>query len=187
MKKPRQLSIYKLDVDYDSDDLTGLSVISMVSEPAIERSFQMFNDSQKFKFEVTDATRRIVSGPALIPEMLIFRADETGEYYVKFDAVGIEKMAQKYMKTFKLNNSSFQHNGDLLNGVYMFESYVIDRTRGNVPNSRYSDLPDGSWFVSFRIDNDEVWELAKSGLFTGFSIEGVFNHIATGESYMYKG
>ena len=34
---------------------------------------------------------------------------------------------------------------------------------------------DWSWFVSYVVDNDETWSRVKSGEFTGFSVEGVFD------------
>jgi len=35
-------------------------------------------------------------------------------------------------------------------------------------------LPKGTWFVSMRVNNDEVWERIKSGELKGLSIEGYF-------------
>jgi hypothetical protein len=35
--------------------------------------------------------------------------------------------------------------------------------------------PVGTWFVSMKVDNDEIWnEYVKSGKVKGFSIEGFF-------------
>ena len=36
------------------------------------------------------------------------------------------------------------------------------------------DLPNGTWFVKMRIDNDELWEKIKDGELKGLSIEGYF-------------
>jgi hypothetical protein len=54
----------------------------------------------------------------------------------------------------------------------MFESYLIDRERGVNPPKGFEDAPDGSWFGSFKVENDKVWE--ERDQFTGFSIEGYF-------------
>jgi hypothetical protein len=54
----------------------------------------------------------------------------------------------------------------------MFESYLIDRERGVNPPKGYEDAKDGSWFGSFKVENDKVWE--ERDQFTGFSVEGVF-------------
>lgn len=184
---PKQLPIYKLIIDDDPDDLSGLSIVSMVTEPAIEQKYQTFSKEQKKQnFAISDKSRRIVSGPALVPNMPIYRKDETGEYFVQFDPQSIEKMVQKFFKLNRQNNSSFEHDGTLLNGVYLFESFIVDSKRGNLPNQKYPKLPDGTWFVSFRIDNDEVWQACLSGKFNGFSVEGLFNHVSTGQTYSYS-
>ena len=36
------------------------------------------------------------------------------------------------------------------------------------------DLPDGTWLVKMRIDNDELWSKIKDGELKGLSIEGYF-------------
>ena len=36
------------------------------------------------------------------------------------------------------------------------------------------DLPNGTWFVKMRIDNDELWSKIKDGELRGLSIEGYF-------------
>lgn len=54
----------------------------------------------------------------------------------------------------------------------MFESYIIDKARGINPPIGYEDVTDGSWFGSFKVENEEVWENRKA--FTGFSVEGLF-------------
>jgi hypothetical protein len=45
----------------------------------------------------------------------------------------------------------------------------------------FEDVPDGSWFGSFKVDNDEVWKLVKEGKVRGFSVEGQFNYRKTGD------
>ena len=37
------------------------------------------------------------------------------------------------------------------------------------------DLPIGTWMVSMKVNNDEIWnDYVKTGLVKGFSIEGFF-------------
>jgi hypothetical protein len=38
----------------------------------------------------------------------------------------------------------------------------------------FPNIPDGSWVATFSVENDEVWELIKSGEYSGFSLEGFF-------------
>jgi hypothetical protein len=36
------------------------------------------------------------------------------------------------------------------------------------------DLPNGTWFVKMKINNDELWKKVKDGQLKGLSIEGYF-------------
>ena len=36
------------------------------------------------------------------------------------------------------------------------------------------DLPDGTWFVKMKINNDDLWQKIKNGELRGLSIEGYF-------------
>lgn len=69
------------------------------------------------------------------------------------------------------------HDGNQeVDGVTMFESWIKDSSRGVAPMKGFEDAPEGSWFGSFKVENEDVWERVKSGEFKGFSVEGVFNY-----------
>jgi hypothetical protein len=61
-------------------------------------------------------------------------------------------------------------------GVTMFESFIVDRQRGILPMDEFKDVADGSWFGSFYVENDEVWKGIKEGQYKGFSVEGLFDY-----------
>ena len=63
-----------------------------------------------------------------------------------------------------------------VNGVFMYESYIIDRQFGINPPKGFEDVSDGSWFGTYKIDNDNVWVMVKDGTFKGFSVEGLFKY-----------
>ena len=44
----------------------------------------------------------------------------------------------------------------------------------------YEDVKDGSWFGSFKVENDDVWNMVKEGKVKGFSVEGIFNYKSSG-------
>jgi len=64
-------------------------------------------------------------------------------------------------------------------GVYVIESLIIDSKRGTKAPDGFEDAPDGSWFGSMRVENDEVWQMVKDGTFKGFSVEGMFGQDKT--------
>lgn len=175
------LPVYKMTISDNVDEMTGVTVISFVNAPAIEVNFLQFSkDSEHpmpIKMSIQDEDKRIVTGPVLIADLPIYRKDATGEYYVYADKECIYQIVQKFFKTQRGNNVNVEHSGMLIPGVYMFESFVTDAKRGIGCPSAYAGLPDGTWFGSFKVDNDEVWAEVKAGKFKGFSIEGLFDFI----------
>ena len=128
------------------------------------------------KFAIQDEEKRIVSGAAMIADLPIYRRDEArGEYYVVFDKESIFKIAKKWARGKQYNAVNTHHKTPIQDGVSLFESYIIDRERGVMPPKGFEEVADGSWFVSYLIDNDEVWAKVKEGEFRGFSVEGVFD------------
>ena len=128
------------------------------------------------KFAIQDEEKRIVTGAAMIADLPIYRRDDIrGEYYVVFDKESIFKIAKKWARSNKYDAVNAHHKTPIMDGVSLFESYIIDRERGVMPPKGFEEVADGSWFVSYLIDNDEVWSRVKEGEFKGFSVEGVFD------------
>jgi hypothetical protein len=143
--------------------------------------------SEKMSFEIQDEEERIISGPLMLADTPIYRYDSSGEYYVVFTADTIKKIAQKYFKKGYQSNVNLMHdNGMTVEGVTMFESWIVDEKRGIKAMKGFEDVKDGSWFGSFKVENEDVWELVKEGKLKGFSVEGVFNYSKSGISNPQK-
>jgi hypothetical protein len=67
-------------------------------------------------------------------------------------------------------------SGQVMDGVTMFESWIVDEKRGVKPMKGFEDVKEGSWFGSFKVENEEVWNMIKDGKVKGFSVEGIFNY-----------
>jgi hypothetical protein len=132
----------------------------------------------KQNFVVQSEEKRIISGVIMLSDTPIYRNDATnGEYYVVFTKDTIFKIVQKFFKKGFQSNVNLQHNAkDKVSGVTMFESFISDKDRGILPMKGFEDTPDGSWFGSFKVDDDNVWEMVKSGEIKGFSVEGIFEY-----------
>lgn len=165
----KNLPLYKIVVNPDEDE-TGMTCVSLVDYPAIEKDFICFE--KKMAFAVQDEEKRIVTGPAIIADMPIYRRSaEMGEYYVTFDKETIDNIILKYSKFGMWNNVSLQHNGENIEGVIMVEFFKKDSEKGIVPKE-FADVADGSLFVSYKITDEALWEEIKnSGELNGFSIE----------------
>ena len=167
-----EVPVYKLTINED-DINSGVDFVALVDSPAILRNFLAFSKHEKF---IANEEKRVVTGPLMIPEIPIYRRDEGGEFYVVFGRETIYQIAQKFMKELRNDKVNQMHQPDQkVQGVYMFESFIIDSKRGiNTPKG-FEHLPDGTWFGSYKIDNEEVWQQVKSGTFNGFSVEGFFD------------
>ena len=172
------LPIYELRINPEATDETEVDFVALVDIPAIQRDFVAFNNQRPIKFQIESEEKRIVSGPAMIPDMLIYRNNEQfGEHYVKFPASEIKNAAIKFFKKGYTTNVNQMHSPELrMDDVVIFESFISDPERGIAPMKGFEDLPAGTWFVSMYVENDEAWERVKSGDFRGFSVEGLFEY-----------
>jgi hypothetical protein len=127
----------------------------------------------------TDDEKRIVLGPAMVPDLKIFRKDPEGNpYYVYFSAPTIEMIAEKYFKNKFIDNNDRMHDGNALPDVYVVESWIKQSENDKSTDYGYDELPVGTWFISMKINNDEVWNDIKAGKLTGYSVSGYFEQIA---------
>jgi hypothetical protein len=171
MDKENKLPVIYLTID-DNEE-AGVEAVALVDTPAIEREWMAFNKQKAYRFEVTSEDKRIISGPLMVAGLPIYRRDEEGkEYYVVFDADTIRKIVYKYMKQGRTDSVNEMHE-TALDGVFMFESFIVDEMKPTPKG--FSELPEGSWFGSFRVENDDVWQQVKDGDFKGFSVQGLFS------------
>jgi len=171
-----KLPVFELVINPDESSDAEVSFVALVDKPAIEKNFLAFN-AIPLQFAVNEE-KRIISGPAMVAESLIYRRDEQGEYNVFFSAATIKEIALKFFKKDYQKNLNLFHDPSLpLNGVTIFESFISDKERGIQPMKGFEDLPDGSWFISAKVENDEVWAKIKSGEVKGFSVEGIFSYV----------
>jgi hypothetical protein len=137
------------------------------------------NNMSKQRF-ATDDEKRIVIGPAMIPDLKIFRKDAKGNpYYVYFSSDTIKMIAEKYMRNKYIDNNDENHNGKAVSDVYVVESWIKEDVQDKSSKYGYSDLPVGTWFVSMKVRNDEVWKKVKEGYLNGFSVSGYFEEVAS--------
>jgi hypothetical protein len=180
----KNIPIFNLEITNDLEDDVEVDVISLVDRPAIERSFLAFKENKEIKMEfaIQDEDQQIISGPLMLADTNIYRNDHNGEYFVRFSKETIKKIAQRYFKKGYQANVNLMHDsGQSVEGVIMFESFISDKVRGIYPMKGFEDVPDGSWFGSFKVDNPEVWAEIKAGNVRGFSVEGQFNYKKTGD------
>ena len=168
------MNMFELLIDEESLQ-AGIQAISIVSAPAIEEDFVALksNEQPKVELKTIDKEKRILMGAALIPNKPIYRRNGEDEYYIYFSQDTVRKASELFFINGNQNKATLEHQMDV-QGTSVVESWIIE---GEQDKSRMygMDLPVGTWMVSMKILNDELWEgYVKSGKVKGFSIEGYF-------------
>ena len=166
-----ELPILQMSVD-DGLDI-GIRCMSFVDKPAIQVGWIAFSEAE-LKFAIESEEERIVFGAVLIPDQKIYRKDEKmGEYYVTASKDSIRKIREKFFKTQSTQAVNLNHTGSGVS-AYLVESFISDSKKGITNPTPFEALPEGTWFVAYKIEDDKLWEDVKSGKFMGFSLEGEF-------------
>jgi len=165
------MDIIELFID-EENDMSGIDAISVVENPAIESDFVALKN-QEFKLAEVDAEKRILMGPALIPNKPIYRKSEDKEYYIYFSKKTVKKASELFLMRGKQNNSTFEHQIQL-EGMAVVESWLVEDDKLDKSRKYGLDVPVGTWMVSVKVNNDQVWQEVKAGKVKGFSIEGYF-------------
>ncbi len=106
---------------------------------------------------------------------------------MNFSPSAIKDIVFDYARRENFNNVNIEHDSRrVVDGIYMIMSYIIDESKGFTAPERFKDENDGSWIVSYKVTNKDVYEAAKNGMFTGFSIEGVFQLLETGKGWEHE-
>jgi len=172
--KNKTTKIVELVIE-ENNEMLAIDAISLVSAPAIEQDFVFFGkDKHNLTFAKVDEEKRMLVSPALIPNKQIFRYDPNtdSEYYVYFSPDTVRKASELYLKHNNHHKATHEHN-ERVSGVLTVESWIKEGDQDKSKLYGY-DLPNGTWFVKMRIDNDDLWKKIKEGELKGLSIEGYF-------------
>ena len=167
-----KLPVYKLVIN-ELDDELGIDKMSFVLNPAVSIDFLKFGKEED-KLTFSNEEKRIITGVAILADTPIYRRNQYGEHYITFSPEAIYEIVQKFFKQDKTKSVNLDHSVNT-NSAFIFESYLVNNERGITPKE-FGDLPDGSWVVSYKITDNELWNDIKANKFNGFSIEGFFKY-----------
>ena len=157
----------------EENEFSGIEAISVVENPAIEEDFIALK-KQQVKLAEVDKEKRILMGAALIPNKKIYRTNGEDEYNIFFSEDTVRKASELFLSRGKQNNSTLEHDVKL-NRLSVVESWIIEDKKKDKSRKYGFSLPVGTWMVSVKVNNDEVWnDFVKEGKVKGFSIEGFF-------------
>ena len=137
-------------------------------------------NQSKFSFGTDDDKMEIV-GPALIPNKMIIRRsaptilNPNGEfYYVFFNEETIAKLSEKFMLEKRLDQTNIEHS-DKEADSYVKESWIVSDPENDKSNAYGMSYPKGTWMITMKVKNKQIWNDIKSGKLNGYSVEGWFN------------
>lgn len=166
------MRIIELIID-EQDEQSGIDAVSVVHSPAIEENFIALN-KHEIELKEIDTEKRILMGAALVPNKQIYRRNaKNEEYYIYFSSDTIRKASELFLMRSNQNNATYEHDKKLT-GLSVVESWIIEDEQKDKSKLYGFDLPKGTWMISMKVNNDEVWNDVKEGKVKGFSIEGYF-------------
>jgi len=190
------LSRHEVDLESSKgygDGCGKLMYDSWGGKSALSWAKSKINQEEKMSkqyFKIDNEEKRIVLGPAMIPDMKIFRKDALGNpYYVFFSAETIKMIAEKYMRNKYTDNNDQMHDGKAVRDVYVVESWIKEDESDKSSKYGYESTPIGTWFVSMKVKNDEIWKKVKEGQLNGFSVSGFFEEVSAftkEEMFLYQ-
>ena len=178
METNKKKRVYRMELD-EADPASGVFALSLVENPAIQADFVYLSKQiEMVKLATVDTDKRIIIGPALIPELLINRIDPRSgeEYDITFPEETVLRIAELYLQRQMNNNTTLEHQQSV-EDVSVVQSWVVENPRADLSNTYGMEWPKGTWMVKMRVNNEEVWQdYVKTGKVKGISLEGAFNH-----------
>ena len=162
-------------VEFNPDEKRGVFGYALVEKPAIETD-AIYLSKEDELILLKETEKGLLVTPVLIPNQKILRVDpKTGEKYnILFPKETIELAQRQFHINGNQSKSNLEHTDIKLEGVTVVESWL--KEFDNDKSTSYGfDLQIGTWFVTLKVDNEEVKEKIKSGAIKGISIEGEFN------------
>ena len=166
-----------LEMFIGDEKVNGVSAFSLVNDPAMESEFVKLNKQHEIKLKVIDKKKRLLMGVAMIPNKLILRHDFAGheECRIFFSAESIRQIMYLFFQKSFQNNTTLEHMIPLEKNTIV-ESWIKEDETHDKSVKFGIEAPVGSWIVSMKVEDDDLWELAEKGELTGFSIEGLFDN-----------
>ena len=167
------MNIIELVID-ENEELFGIEAISVVENPAIEEDFIALKNQDQIRLAEVSKEKRILMGAALIPDKPIYRKSDDNEFYIYFSKDTVAKASQMFLQAGNQGQATMEHATEKLEGMTVVESWIIEDEVHDKSRKYGLDMPVGTWMVSMKCDNDEVWAKVKENKIRGFSIEGYF-------------
>lgn len=169
--------LYKVQID-ESDETTGVHLVSFVSNPAMEAGWISLSSENPIEIKLNqNDIKQVLTGALIIPNKRILRIDESGEEYdIMFDVDSVWAITKKLNRNKLTNNTNIEHFIPV-EGNYMVECWIVEDPKNDKSNALgLGEYPKGTLMMSIHIPDAKLYsEISKQ--MTGFSLEGIFHHV----------
>jgi len=161
-----KIKTFNIIVDYDTDG--EMIRNSFVYQPAVEiEKFAFSKEMMVFNQGISNQCFMSVS---ILADTPIPRKSSNGE---KFNVVFTKEMVRVIMNKLamngKLNEVSWQHSVQMIEGVYLVEQFISEKDRVYSPKF---NVPEGSLIQTYWVKDKKMYDkLSADKSFQGFSIE----------------
>lgn len=134
------------------------------------------NNSFKMEFSY-DEEKMEITGAAIIPNKMIIRKNPITEelYYVFFSEKTTKNLMELFAKNSRMDATNLNHSDIAAEGTYIVESWLVNDPQYDKIKTLGLDFPKGTWVITMKVDNKDLWSKIKQGEYNGFSVEGWFN------------
>lgn len=156
---------------FDDNKMEGVFAVALVDEPAIDINWVALS-KDTIEVKMASEEKRLVVSPLMIPDQKIWRNELNGFVYATKET--IERLQMNFAKQRYGNGSNLQHDKlQPVSGAFVCESWIVTDPNNDKANSLgFKNLPEGTWMVSMKIEDDVVWEdYIKTGKVKGVSLE----------------
>ena len=166
------MDVIELIIDEENASL-AIDAVSLVEFPAIESDWVALNKDTNISLAKVDEDKKLLIGAALIPDKKIYRYNQETqkEYFVFFSKETIKKASELYLMNNNQSSATLEHDTKL-SGITAVESWIVadkDRDKSAVYGI---DVPEGTWMLSLKVDNEDIWKKVKDKTKKEKSIEG---------------
>jgi len=154
-------------------DTTGISPYTNETgdkkKPVIVENFS--TDQHKFSM---DDDKMEITGAAIVPNKFIIRVNEFNQpYYVFFSEYTTKLLSEKFMYNKMTDSANIEHTNKSAK-AFVSESWIVENSENDKSNELGLTYPQGTWVITMKVQDPELWGQIKQGKYKGFSIEGFF-------------
>jgi hypothetical protein len=134
------------------------------------------NDRFKMEFSY-DEEKMEITGAAIIPNKMIIRKNPITEelYYVFFSEDTTKTLMERFQRNSKMDATNLNHSDITAKDTYVSESWLVIDPQYDKTRALGLDFPKGTWVITMKVGDRDLWNKIKQGEYNGFSVEGWFN------------